>query len=56
VLEIDDLIGIGSGGLYAECAARALIDIDGWDAEKIAYKGMGIAANKCIYTSNEFKF
>ena len=27
-----------------------------YDAEKIAYKSMEIAANKCIYTSNEFKF
>ena len=25
VLEIDDVIGVGSGGLFAECAARALM-------------------------------
>jgi ATP-dependent HslUV protease subunit HslV len=25
VLEIDDVMGIGSGGLFAECAARALL-------------------------------
>jgi len=25
VLEIDDVIGIGSGGIFAECAARALM-------------------------------
>ncbi len=56
VLEIEDVVGIGSGGLFAECAARALLDIDGYDAEKIAYKSMEIAAKKCIYTSNEFKF
>lgn len=56
VLEIDDLVGVGSGGLFAECAARALLDIENYDAEKIAYKAMNIAASKCIYTSNEFKF
>jgi len=33
VLEIDDIVGIGSGGIYAECSARALLDIDGYDAE-----------------------
>ena len=44
VLEIDDIVGIGSGGLYAECAARALIDVEGFDSEKIAYKSMNIAA------------
>ena len=25
VIEVDDVIGIGSGGLFAECAARALL-------------------------------
>ena len=29
----DDIIGIGSGGGYALAAARALIEIDGLDAE-----------------------
>jgi ATP-dependent protease HslVU (ClpYQ) peptidase subunit len=34
VVEIDDCVrGIGSGGLFAECAARALLDIDGINAE-----------------------
>jgi ATP-dependent HslUV protease, peptidase subunit HslV len=37
VLEPEDgVIGIGSGGNYALAAARALIDIDGLDAEAIA--------------------
>ena len=45
VLEPEDgLIGIGSGGNYALSAARALIDIDGLDAEQIARKALGIAA------------
>jgi ATP-dependent HslUV protease subunit HslV len=45
------LIGIGSGGPYALSAARALIDIEGMDAETIARKAMGIAAGICVYTN-----
>ncbi len=52
VLEPEDgLIGIGSGGSYALAAARALFDIDGLEAEAIAAKAMGIAADICIYTN-----
>lgn len=46
------LIGIGSGGLYALSAARALIDIDEMSAEDIACKAMKIAADICVYTNN----
>jgi len=53
VLEPEDgLIGIGSGGSYALAAARALIDLDGLDAEAIARKSMAIAAGICIYTND----
>ena len=48
----DDLIAIGSGGNYALAAARALIDIEGLDAETIARKAMGIAADICVYTNH----
>jgi len=52
VLEPDEgLIGIGSGGSFALSAARALLDIDGLDAEAIARKAMGIAAGICVYTN-----
>ncbi|AWK86097.1 ATP-dependent protease subunit HslV [Azospirillum thermophilum] len=52
VLEPEDgLIGIGSGGSYALSAARALIDIDGMDAEAVARKAMRIAAGICVYTN-----
>jgi ATP-dependent HslUV protease subunit HslV len=52
VLEPDEgLIGIGSGGTFALSAARALLDIDGLDAEAIARKAMGIAAGICVYTN-----
>jgi ATP-dependent HslUV protease subunit HslV len=46
-----NLIGIGSGGNFALAAARALIDSD-MDAETIARKAMGIAAEICVYTNN----
>jgi ATP-dependent HslUV protease subunit HslV len=54
VLEPEDgLIGIGSGGSFALSAARALIDMDGMDAEAIARKSMKIAADICIYTNEQ---
>ncbi len=52
VLEPEDgLIGIGSGGMYALSAARALIGQDGMDAETIARRAMEIAAGVCVYTN-----
>ena len=42
---------IGSGGNYALAAARALVDVDGLDAEAVARKAMGIAADICVYTN-----
>ena len=53
VLEPEDgLIGIGSGGNYALAAARALMGIDGLEAEDIARRAMAIAADICVYTNN----
>ncbi len=52
VLEPEDgCAGIGSGGAYALAAARALLDVDGIDAEAIARKAMATAADICIYTN-----
>ncbi len=48
------MIGIGSGGLYAECAARALLAHTKLTGEEIAQEAMKIAASKCIYTSDRF--
>ena len=45
------IIGIGSGGVYALAAARALIDVDGLEAEEIARRAMAIAAEICVYTN-----
>ncbi len=53
VLEPENgLIGLGSGGSYALAAARALIDIDGLDAEAVTRKAMAIAADICVYTNH----
>ncbi|WP_428669141.1 ATP-dependent protease subunit HslV [Reyranella sp.] len=46
------IIAIGSGGNYALAAARALLDIESMDAEAIARKAMGIAADICVYTNH----
>ena len=66
VIEIDDVIGIGSGGLFAECkidfvlkylnlgAARALLSHTDLSAEEIGKRAMHIAADKCIYTNHNF--
>ncbi|MEO0348153.1 MAG: ATP-dependent protease subunit HslV, partial [Pseudomonadota bacterium] len=45
-------VAIGSGGNYALAAARALYDVKSMDAEKIARKAMGIAADICTMTNN----
>ena len=53
VLEPDDAVmGIGSGGVYALAAARALLDTN-LDAEEIARKAMAIAAKICVYTNDQ---
>jgi ATP-dependent HslUV protease subunit HslV len=44
---------IGSGGNYALAAGRALLDVQGLDAEAVARKAMGIAADICVYTNGE---
>ena len=52
VLEPEDgMIAIGSGGNFALAAARALIDMEGLDAEAVARKAMAIAADICVYTN-----
>ena len=54
VLEPEDgIIGIGSGGGYALAAARALIEVEGLDAEAVARRAMAIAAQICVYTNDK---
>jgi ATP-dependent HslUV protease subunit HslV len=51
VLEPDGgVMGIGSGGMFALAAARALMDTD-LDAESIVRKSMAIAGDICVYTN-----
>ncbi|MFI4866120.1 MAG: ATP-dependent protease subunit HslV [Steroidobacterales bacterium] len=42
---------IGSGGPYAQAAARALTDSTELDARTIVERALGIAADICIYTN-----
>jgi ATP-dependent HslUV protease subunit HslV len=52
VLEPEDgIAAIGSGGNYALAAAKALIDVEGMDAETIVKKAMNIAGEICVYTN-----
>lgn len=48
----DDLIAIGSGGPFAQSAARALMDNTELDARSIAEKALTIAGDVCIYTNH----
>lgn len=48
----DDLIAIGSGGPYAQSAAKALLDNTGLEARDIVEKSLEIAADICIYTNH----
>ena len=45
------IIAIGSGGAYAQAAARALLEHTELDAEAIVRKSLGIAGDLCIYTN-----
>ncbi|MDM0122439.1 ATP-dependent protease subunit HslV [Variovorax arabinosiphilus] len=52
VLEPEDgVIAIGSGGAYAQSAAKALIDNTDLSAEQIVRKSLAIAGEICIYTN-----
>ena len=52
VLEPEDgVMGIGSGGMYALAAARALTEVDGLEAREVAERAMRIAAKICVYTN-----
>ena len=53
VLEPDDnVIAIGSGGSYAQAAAKALSKYSELSAEEIAKESLLIASEICIYTNN----
>jgi len=48
----DSLMAIGSGGPFAQSAARALLDNTELDARTIVEKGLHIAGDICIYTNH----
>ncbi len=47
-----DLIAIGSGGPFAQSAARALLDNTELTAREIVEKSLSIAGDICIYTNH----
>lgn len=49
----DGVIGIGSGGMFATAAARALLEHSSLDAEQIVREAMRIASDICVYTNNK---
>ena len=48
------LVAIGSGGAYAQAAARALLENSELAPEDIVRKSLGIAADLCVYTNHNF--
>ena len=48
----NNLIAIGSGGPFAQSAARALLDNTSLSAEDIVRKGLSIAGDICVYTNH----
>ena len=47
------LVAIGSGGAYAQAAARALLENTDLEPADIARKALGIAGDICIYTNQQ---
>jgi len=48
----DSLMAIGSGGSFAQSAARALLDNSELSAREIVEKSLNIAADICVYTNH----
>jgi len=47
----DDLMSVGSGGPFAQAAARALLDNTELSAAEIVRKSLEIAASICVFTN-----
>lgn len=53
VIEPDDnVIAVGSGGAYAQAAAKALAKFSSLEADEIVKQSLEIASEICIYTNN----
>jgi len=50
----DDLIAIGSGGPFAQSAAKAMLRHTELDAETICREALTVAGEVCIYTNHNF--
>ena len=48
------IVAIGSGGAYAQAAARALIENSELEASEVVRKSLEIAGDLCIYTNRNF--
>jgi ATP-dependent HslUV protease subunit HslV len=48
------IAAIGSGGAYAQSAARALVEHTEMAPEEIVREALGIASDLCIYTNRNF--
>lgn len=48
----DNLVAIGSGGPFAQSAAKALLENTDLGARDIVEKGLKIAGDICVYTNN----
>lgn len=48
----NSLMAIGSGGPFAQAAARALLENSEHDARTIVEKGLEIASDICVFTNN----
>lgn len=48
----EGIIAIGSGGPYAQAAARALYDNTDLSAREVVEKGLQIAADICVFTNH----
>jgi ATP-dependent HslUV protease, peptidase subunit HslV len=50
-----NLLAIGSGGAFAQAAARALIENTDLSAREIVERSLNIAADICIYTNHNLR-
>jgi len=50
----DDLMAIGSGGPFAQAAAKALLENTDLEARDIVEKALGIAGDICVFTNHNF--
>jgi len=50
----DDLMAIGSGGPFAQAAAKALLENTDLEAREIVARALGIAGDICVFTNHNF--